>query len=312
MINMKYYVFLMVGIFLSIGLGMMIGISLENQTIIENQQTLLIREIEFRFTNLQNQTDQLKTELTGLNDQNNQLHDLSSLLLKEAVHNKLIGTHIGVVTFAEQDTMAELIDFLEFTGASVQSAVTLLAGISNDKEMPAYAMQQSDELASTMIQELLYSMDHGVLTPLIQEAEDYLLLSHTGIYEYPVDSIILIGQGSSTLAYDNMLIEYAKEAGILVIAVETGQIENSGIAAYKSSGISTVDHVESIYGKLALTSVLSGHKGNFGFGENALDQLPSPLFLETVTPPAQADPIVTDHLVIEPENTEPVQKDESP
>ena len=34
MINIKYYVFLMVGIFLAIGLGMMIGITLENQNIV--------------------------------------------------------------------------------------------------------------------------------------------------------------------------------------------------------------------------------------------------------------------------------------
>ena len=60
--------------------------------------------------------------------------------------------------------------------------------------------------------------------------------------------------------------------------------------AYKALGISTVDHVESIYGRLALASVLSGYVGNFGFGEDALDLLPSPLFfIDNSGVPEQSD-----------------------
>jgi hypothetical protein len=78
-----------------------------------------------------------------------------------------------------------------------------------------------------------------------------------------------------------MMIQSAQEAGMKIIAVETGDMKDSAISEYKTYGISTVDHVESIYGKLALASVLSGNEGNFGFGSDSQDALPNPLFLET-------------------------------
>lgn len=268
----------MVGIFLSMGLGMMIGITLENHNIIENQQTQLIHQIEDRFVNLQTEATQLKMELTSVNDQREQLHELSSLMFEEIIQNKLSSVHVGVITFSQQSSMDDMLDFLRFTGASVESALSLIPNTHIDSEKTVHAIQQADEFISTMIQELVYNMTYGELTPLIEEAEGLFINSYIRQYSFPVDAIILLGQGSSTLTHDKILIEKAKEAGIIVVAVESGQVETSNMSTYKTLGISTVDHVESIYGRLALASVLSGHVGNFGFGEDALDLLPSPLF----------------------------------
>lgn len=280
MINIKYYVFLMVGIFLSIGLGMMIGITLENQNIIENQQTQLIHQIENYFVTLQSETEELKLELNNVMEQNNQLHDFSSLLLDEITYNKLTGVCVGVITFSEQGSLSELLDYLKFTGVSVQSAVTLLPNSFFESDTSTYAMQQPDEFVITIIQELVYSMNYGKATPLILEAEDILIQTQMFQYQYPVDIIILLGQGTPTLVYDNILIGKAKAAGITVVAVETSQTEDSGVSEYKAWEISSVDHVDSLYGKLALASVLSGQTGNYGFEEEAMDPLPNPLFNE--------------------------------
>ncbi len=276
----------MIGIFLSLGLGMMIGITLENQNIIENQQTQLIHQIEDHFVSLQSETAQLKLELTSVNDQRDQLHDLSSLMFKEVIQNKLSNVHVGVIAFSQQSFMDDMLDFLDFTGASVESAITLIPNTTISNEKTVHAIQQSDEFVSTMIQELVYSMNYGELTPLVEEAEELFIHSHIRQYSFPVDIIVLLGQGTPTLIYDNILIDNAKKAGITVVAVKTGQVETSNMLDYKALGISTVDNVESIYGRLALASVLSGYTGNFGFEEEALDLLPSPLFYkdDTVVP----------------------------
>ena len=279
MINIKYYVFLMVGIFLAIGLGMMIGITLENQNIIENQQTQIIRQIEDRFVSLRTETEQLQESLQTSEDQKNQLHELSNMLLTEVVQNKLSGLQVALVSFSEQAQMKDIVDFLHLTGASVPSSVSFSRPFGRDRA--ASANQSPDEMISAVIDDLVFSMNFGGMTPLIQEAEDLKLISSTGGYEVPIDRIILIGQGNSSLAYDKLLINRALEAGIPVIAVETGDREDSAITEYKALGISTVDHVESIYGKVALASIWSGNQGNFGFGSEAQEQLPNPLFLET-------------------------------
>jgi hypothetical protein len=279
----------MVGIFLSLGLGMMIGITLENQNVIENQQTQLIHQIEDNFASLQSEAAQLKMELTSVNDQRDQLHDLSSLMFKEVIQNRLSNVHVGVITFSLQNPMEDILEFLHFAGVTVESALTLLPNKPADNEKTVHVVQGPDEFTSTMIEELIYNMKYGEMTPLVEEAENIFIHSHIRQYLFPVDFIILLGQGTTTLLYENILVDKAKEAGITVVAVETGQVDTSNISNYKNWGISTVDHVESIYGRLALASILSGHTGNFGFGEDALDRLPSPLFYSGSEVPGQID-----------------------
>jgi hypothetical protein len=280
MINIKYYVFLMVGIFLAIGLGMMVGITLENQNIIENQQTQIIRQIEDQFVSLRAETSELKEGLRLTEDQRDQLQQLSSMLLTEVVQNKLSGMHVGIISFAGQAPMGDMLDFLNLTGAAIQSAVSF-ANIMPGRELAASAAQSPDEMMAAVINDLVFSMNFGSITPLIEEAEALKMISNTGSYDVPIDTIILLGQGSTTLSYDKMMIQSAQEAGLKIIAIETGDMKDSAISEYKTFGISTVDHVESVYGKLALASVLSGNEGNFGFGSDSQDALPNPLFLET-------------------------------
>jgi len=273
----------MVGIFLALGLGMMIGITLESQNIVENQQTNLIRQIEEQYFSLRSETEQLKKEIHGLEDQRNQLYDLSSLLLKEIVKDRFSGLHVGVVTFSQTASLQNLLEFLNLAGASIQYAVAIQPEITEWNGSIIHEVQKPEDVIQAVIYELIYSMDYGGITPLIQEAEELMLVSRTGLCEYPVDIIVLYGQGTSTLNYDNILIQRAMEAGIPIVAVEPGEVAESAVPEYKALGISTVDHVDSIYGQLALASVLSGNKGNFGLSSFASDSLPSPLFLKQIT-----------------------------
>jgi len=281
MINIKYYVFLMVGIFLAIGLGIMIGITLENQNIIENQQTLLIRQIEDRFVSLRTETDVLQKNLHMVEEQRNQLYELSNMLMREIVRDKLSGVHVSLISFAEQPHMGDLLDFLNLTGATVHSAITFSNPITESELAASISSQRPDEMITAIIDDLMFSMSFGGKTQLLQEAEELKLISNTGGYEYPIDIIILIGKGDTTYTYDRLLIERALETGIQLIAVEMGGMDDSAISKYKSYGISTIDHIDSIYGQLALASVLNGNKGNFGFGIDSEDLLPSPLFMDT-------------------------------
>ncbi len=282
--NAKYYAFLMVGIFLAIGLGMMIGMTLEDKNIVENQQTQMIQQIEDHFTHLRTETEQLQESMSSMEEQNDQLYELSSTLMTEVVRNKLSGVEVGVISFAgekQKKDVGELCDFLQQTGATVQS--TIVSFPSSDRDRTASAGKSSDEdpTISAVIESLVFSMRFGGVSPLLQEAEDLKLISHNGGYDVPIDKILLIGQGSSGMVCDRLLIQHASKAGIPVIAVEVGNRKDSGIGEYKKLGVSSVDHGDTIYGKLAVTSLLAGNQGNFGYGAESQMQLPSPLFPET-------------------------------
>ncbi|MBE3101334.1 MAG: copper transporter [Firmicutes bacterium] len=282
MINIKYYVFLMIGIFLALGLGMMIGITLENEDIIQNQQTQIAKQIEDRFIALRSETDQLKDNLEGIENQRDQLQMLSNMLLKETVQHKLSGLNITLISFDKEAPIKELLDFLPLTGAYVQSNI-FLSNLIPDvfaSDIAASVMQNEKELVTALISDFLYSMNFGGITPLIQEMQELKLISNTGGYEAPADVLILLGRGNITSNYDVMLINSALESGLPVIAVECGDVSDSAIDDYKAYGISTIDHIDTIYGKLALASVLSGNQGNFGLGNEAQALIPDPLFID--------------------------------
>lgn len=282
MINIKYYVFLMIGIFLALGLGMMIGITLENEDIIQNQQTQIAKQIEDRFIALRSETDQLKDNLEGIENQRDQLQMLSNMLLKETVQHKLSGLNITLISFDKEAPIKELLDFLPLTGAYVQSNI-FLSNLIPDvfaSDMAVSVMQNEKELITALISDFLYSMNFGGITPLIQEMQELKLISNTGGYESSADVLILLGRGNITSNYDVMLINSALESGLPVIAVECGDVSDSAIDDYKAYGISTIDHVDTIYGKLALASVLSGNQGNFGLGNEAQALIPDPLFID--------------------------------
>ena len=281
--NVKYYAFLMVGIFLAIGLGMMIGMTLEDKNIVENQQTQMIQQIEDHFTRLRTETEQLQKSMGSMEEQNNQLYELSSTLMTEVVRNKLSGIQVGVISFVgekQKEDVGELCDFLQQTGAAVQSTIVRLPSSDGDRTASQGKVPKEDPTISAVIESLVFSMRFGGVTPLLQEVEDLKMISHTGGYEVPIDKILLIGQGSSGMACDRLLIQHALKAGIPVIAVEVGDRKDSGIGEYKKLGVSSVDHVETMYGKLAMVSLLAGNQGNFGYGAESQTQLPSPLFPE--------------------------------
>ena len=71
--------------------------------------------------------------------------------------------------------------------------------------------------------------------------------SHAGYFECPVDAIILVAHGNSTLECDNMLIHNAMEAGIPIVVVETSEFGSNALSKYRSLGISIVDDVESTF-----------------------------------------------------------------
>jgi len=272
MINIKYYVFLMTGIFFALGLGMIIGIVLEGNNIIEKQQTILIQQIEEQFYKLRTESEKLKLERDHLLDQNNQLKKLGNYLVYKLLHKRLDGIRMGIISFTPHSSMIELLNFLRFTGAEIQSAVTILPTLSLDNNVIANKYHQHDEFALTIIEEILHCMKSAYITPLIQEAEDIIISYHHKEYDYPVDIIILLCQGDVSLVYNYILIKQAKNAEIPIIVVESEELSDR-LAEYERFDVPVIDNIKSLYGQLAFVSILEGDAKEYDLNENDLKQL---------------------------------------
>ncbi|MGI6537416.1 MAG: copper transporter [Caldicoprobacterales bacterium] len=262
----------MTGIFFSLGLGMIIGIVLEDNNIIENQQTILIQQIEEQFYKLRTETEKLKIERDLLLDQSNQLKKLGNYLVYKLLHKRLDGIRVGIISFSPHSSIIELLNFLRFTGAEIQSAVTILPTLSLDDKIITNQYHQHDEFTLKIIEEILHGMKSAYITPLIQEAEDIMIYYHHKEYEYPVDIIILLCQGDVSLVYNYILLKQAKNAEIPIIVVESEELSDR-LAKYERFDVPVIDNIKSLYGQLAFVSILEGDAQEYDLNENELKQL---------------------------------------
>ena len=73
---------------------------------------------------------------------------------------------------------------------------------------------------------------------------------------------------------DAPLIAELKRRGVRVIGCEARGATLSCIPIYKAQGIPTVDHVDTLAGRLSVVFALGGADGNFGVKETADRLLP--------------------------------------
>ncbi|NLN41257.1 MAG: copper transporter, partial [Clostridiales bacterium] len=68
MVNMKYYLILLISVFLSLGIGIAVGISLESKDVLEKQHSILVQRLEEEFAVIRSENQQLKEALTSLEE----------------------------------------------------------------------------------------------------------------------------------------------------------------------------------------------------------------------------------------------------
>lgn len=281
MVNIKYYVFLMTGIFLALGLGMMIGITLEDKDVIENQQMLLVRQIEERILHYRTETEKLSKDLNNIKAEHNQLIQIADMLLEETTANRLAGLNIAIVSFNDKADTENIINLLTHAGASIRSNIAFSVGAVPGMlhtDAKSTTVDYDNDFVHTIMNDLVYSLNFGGITPLIEEMQELGLIQNSLGYEVPVDSIIVLSKGKATSYYDAIFISYILDSGLPVVAVELSNSENSAIGDYKAMGVSTIDHIDTLYGKLSLISVLTGNKGSYGYSNHAEALIPDPLF----------------------------------
>lgn len=292
--HLKYYVIFMVGIFLSLGTGIMIGITLENKDVLDNQQSMLIKQIEESFVSIKDQSKKLKDENKSIMHELDEYKKLSDLLFAETIRNKLTGINLAVIGFDNgQDDrnwndryLNEVVDFIHSTGAHINADIRINYNSENSLEsesQTAFTDNGSKDFEYEFIEDIIHTVLGGDTTELIEDLQNSGFINISADYSgEPSDALLLIPDCSIKgykCRYDIMIVESALRANLPVVAVETLSFKKSSyIPDYIKYGISTVDHIDTIYGKLSLLSILLGNPGNYGEGEKAKGLLPETIF----------------------------------
>lgn len=276
MLHLKYYIILLIGIFLALGLGILIGVTLENNNVLENQQELIIRQIEREFEALRNEADMLKKTLAALEEQKAQADSTCEYLFSRLIEDRLHGLKVSIIRLGQGDIAPDLIQLLKLAGASVESSITVQTDLYARQDLSAaleaFLPNGQDGMERNgfhriVAGELVSSLIEGAFTPLSVRLKEMNLIQASSNLKQSSDVVILSGNGKNKEAqsleegsFDIVLIQTALNMGLPVVAVESSSVGKSAISEYEELGVSTVRDIDTIYGKLALISILEANK----------------------------------------------------
>jgi hypothetical protein len=274
-------------VFLALGLGLLLGGTLGEELIVKEQGQLLNR-LEERYTQTKADNTKLQKQSSDWQQRAEQLEQVTAQVGGHYARERLVGKKIAILQL-EQANLSPLLSTLEQAGANVTltvQGVELHSLLQDEARLQALkermnldaradASATGSKLAETIVDELFFQSNASVLNFLKGNQS----LSISGTPGLRPDHIIVVGgttaQSEARIKqFDMPLLTELIDRHFHVVGTERSDVEKSGMPSYQELGISTVDNIDQVSGRVALVDILGGAKGHYGTKKSADAILP--------------------------------------
>lgn len=288
-IDLRYHISSLAAIFLALGIGIVIGGALLGEDGVIKEQQKIISDLEQEFEHLRTEKKHLQNMLKHQEVEAQVFRQFHQAVYPTLIKDFLKDRRIAV--FRTNDSIEKrheraVCTVLREAGAEVVSSVafTPWVGVKLDhpKLAELFSSSRPEEAWSTHV---LTSLVEGLavgkagrILPLLREVK---ILEYDTTPEKAIDSVVLVGGSNTKDACRTDLIDLplstaARNFGLTVIGVEPLNIQYSYIPEYSGAGLTTVDNIDTIPGRVALVYTLATRKkGCFGVKETAQALLPA-------------------------------------
>lgn len=290
-VDFRYHVVTLAAVFLALGIGILVGTAIGGDEALVRQQKHLIDTLERDFTNLARDREELLSKVDVLTVEVERRDEFAAKAVPVLVRGRLSGKRIAVVKTGDAPSEKELNDLvntLKLAGAEVTSITRITRPFALTEADPISEIASllkcdltvgggAPELASKLAEELVRgtgkaSDEGGKPSTFAAALEGMRFLVKSGDYSKGADGVVLLGgrsQGDSTIdGIDAPLIDALRDLGAFVVGAQPSNALVSYISGYRAKGITTVDNIDTPYGKAALVWGLLGAKGSFGVGKD--------------------------------------------
>jgi Copper transport outer membrane protein, MctB len=288
--DFRYHVASLAAVFIALVIGILVGVGISGRGLVDkSERKILNRNIE----QLQTDLDGAQFRLAQLERQQQATQTLANDAYPALTAGRLNGKSVAVVVVGRDKgpTGAAVDQALRDADAPTASGryralkvpidvAALRAALAGRKPLAAYAGRQKlDALGRALARELV----RGGKTPLWDSLQSELVEELGGSSQGPVDGVVVVRaegpQRGATALFLKGLYSGLASAGVPAVGVDALTAKTPAVAAFGAAGLSTVDDIDSNYGKLALVLLLAGaDPGRYGFGqERAPDGLLPPI-----------------------------------
>ena len=275
MLDMRYHVISLVAVFLALGIGIILGIGLTAEQ--------------------KSEIESLKKTFSEVKEKNKSLHEDLDVYREYTAESKpymlddrLPEKAFVVITGLEPDEKAlgaihnaigsaggNVPLTINMSDATVYEDPALLQGLAQAFGLPAEAGVIKERILAEVVEQLKNASNIEVLTMLDQVG----VIHVKGVLPGPVTGAVLLGsieEADALEGTDLPLLRAFVAADFPVVGVSDLEAPDAAMITYKKNGMSTVDHVNTVPGEVALVLVLQGRRGNYGSGRTAERILPEP------------------------------------
>lgn len=281
MFDFRYHVASLAAVFVALVLGILVGVGLSGRGFVDDAER---SNLERQIAGLREERDAASDLLDEADRRGRAFDEYTADTYLALVRGRLRGVAVGVLFVGPVDqSVADAVRRgVRDAGGAVVRLRSVAVPLDDDPldealrarpTLRAYVgLDERDELGRALGREFV----RGGATPLWDAVSDVLVGERSGPSRRPLDAVVIARpaapQAGTTKDFLAGVYRGLGGAGKPAVGVDSASATVAAAPAFRRGGLSTVDSVESAYGRVALVVLLAGGEpGSYGLGDDALD-----------------------------------------
>lgn len=281
-ISMKYFIITIASIFLALGIGIVIGFSLNSEKFVQKQFQQQLNIIDKNLVALKKENDRLSKEIDEYKDQIVQKDKMTNALMNAYLKIGKVESAVSLIITSTDYSYNNLIDFLRKNGVRINRIVKFKNSFLNTEniEKELQINFESYKFPDDAIRDIVIYSVFDIKSEAVDKLVEKRYLEENRLFSGVSDTIILAGgnttQNNNFNKLDRKIVEFLNNISNLnVVGIQHSYSEINYCDYYKNMGISTVDNVDEVSGKISLIEIIRGNIGNFGTKKEATSVIPT-------------------------------------
>lgn len=281
MFDFRYHALSLVAVFMALVIGILLGIAIGDKGLVSDTRKDLINSLRRDVENARKDADRFKAQLAERDSLERALYPL-------VVQGRLTGQRVGLVALGKlSDRQISLVrDALKDTGGRLvlEAVIPQPPDVDHisarDSGVRGHALSSDPRAVTRFARRFGASLTAG--GPLLKRTRRVVFSTSSGSYN-GLDSVIVVRSDPTALTDAQARLNRAFENGLTgglglgnapVVGTETTTTAPSQISWYRSHGLSSVDNLNQLAGKVSLVFGLGGASGSYGTKPTAQALLP--------------------------------------
>jgi hypothetical protein len=294
MFDLRYHLASLAAVFIALAVGVLLGVAISGK--LSAADNAIAHD---RIDQLNDQLKEANTRADIIVRRNDAAERLLEISYPALMENRLRGENIGVLFVGPVDGTIRSAVERTLSDSGSGSPVRLLAldtpldsadldsALNGEQSLAHYASAGDDfgDLGNQLGKEFV----EGGGTPTWGALSGTLVQERSGAAGPPLSGVVVVrsweppddqtvGQAAQSSATDSLvdgLIGGLQGSGVPVVGVEATTAPDSAIDVFRRQGVSSVDDIETLAGRVALAVLLAGGEpGHYGVKESATDVAP--------------------------------------